>query len=102
MVRKVTCGSMRPAALPSRTSGSDWARPICGAAIRAAAEPAKPVKRRREIMGLSLTRFDEFDRRLLQRARARLFDHHQVSYLDGPLAVRAHHVRLDHQQHAGL
>jgi len=32
----------------------------------------------------------------------RLFAHHQVSDLDGALAVRAHHMRLDHQQHAGL
>src|SRR5258705_424473 len=100
MVRKVTCGSMRPAALPSRTSGSDWARATCGAAT--SAEPIRLPKRRRVIMWLSLTCLDEFDRRFLQRPCARFFDHHQVSDLDGALAVRAHHMRLDHQQHAGL
>src|SRR5262252_11226971 len=100
MVRKITCVSISPAALPRRTTGSACARATCGAAMAAA--PMRPVNRRRVIMVFPLARsLEKLDRRLLQRPRARRLAHDKVSDLHGALSVRAHHVRLDHEQHAG-
>src|SRR5215813_5071013 len=56
MVRKITWVSMMPAALPSRTTGSDCPRATCGAATSVVAPaPARAVKRRRVIMLVSFS-----------------------------------------------
>src|SRR5690242_16701845 len=59
MVRKITWVSMMPAALPRRTTGSDCARAVCGAASAPAVAVAAPaavsaLKRRRVIIVFSV------------------------------------------------